>query len=262
MEIRLDNSLIIGGTSSKFQLAPPIQGLACSDIRTGSGLYAGRDLGFVSGQFLGYRTIVINGFVIGTDCQDTQQQRSNLFSTLRIRKSYEIAIIGVGSSNYLARGYLTNMKGDITNPKAFEFQLTFLCPDPLLYILKANQYDWNGTKYAYTISGASGTSITVQNQGSMPSPWRWSWSGAIPTPTLTLDSTGEYFKASGMPSGTTIIDSSSRLMTVNGALANAYIDPTTVWWSLPPGTSTITYSTTASGSTSSQFLYWKGVLGI
>lgn len=131
MEIKVGD--LIFGETSDYHLSPSIDGLESPKIRTGDGLYAGRDYGFMSGHYYSYRTIVLKGFFIGNNCENTVQLSNTLFNYLRIRKTFPI-VVNMQDEQYYIEGYVMDVKSDYTSNKIGEFQITIACPDPVLYL--------------------------------------------------------------------------------------------------------------------------------
>lgn len=131
MQIRIGNNLVFG-EDSVYKISPNIEGLDSAAIRTGSGLYAGVDGGYVSSQLYGHRTIVFRGFFIG-DCEDQEAYRKTLLTNLKIRKLFPIGITSFTGQHYATSGYVTDIKCAVTSPTVSEYQITLLCPDPVLY---------------------------------------------------------------------------------------------------------------------------------
>lgn len=266
--ILLDNTIEIGLDSTyNYQLAS-VQGLSSSDIRTGSGLYAGRDLGFVSGQFLGYRTIVIKGFYIGATCTAGKTLRNGIVGTLQIRHPYSICIkMDTDEYNWITQGYLTDIKSDWVSDKHGDFQITFICPDPILYrgtstssVLIANT--WN----SQSVSGLNSTSPqtkTITNVGNIATYPKASWSsGTIENPTITNTTTGKAWSCATVPSGSTVVDFQSRKITVSGSVYTWYRNTNAIWWALEPGNNVIEFETTATSNRSLTFSYRHGKTGV
>ena len=141
MEFKIGDNLFIGKDS--YQLSPPVQGLESPAIRTGDGLYAGRDGGYFVGHFYGYRTIVLNGFYIGSDCEDAAELGMNLTYYLQIRKNLPILITLNDGTQYYTEGRITDIKSDVENLKASKFQITLLCQDPIFYKAEEGEVVWN-----------------------------------------------------------------------------------------------------------------------
>lgn len=131
LRIRFGNGLILGGDD--FHLKSPITGLDTPAIRNGNGLYAGADGGYMISQYYGHRTIVLKGFFIGNCPETTDSLRKELISKCYMRYYMPVVIEDLSNDYWFTKGYIVDLKCDITSPKAGEYQLTLLCPDPLLY---------------------------------------------------------------------------------------------------------------------------------
>lgn len=132
MIIKIGDNIQLGG-NSKYQLEPGISGLSSANIRTGDGVYSGRDGGYVSSQLYGTRTITMTGFYIGENCEEADNLRRGLVSNLHIRYLYPIYITTFSQQHYFTEGYVTDIKSDIEGRRSGEFQITLLCPDPIMY---------------------------------------------------------------------------------------------------------------------------------
>lgn len=264
MKIVIDNQITIGEDST-YKLTS-IQGISSSNIRTGSGLYAGRDFGFVSGQFLGYRTIVINGFYIGSTCDNANSLRKGLFGTLEIRREYTLSFQGLDSFAWLIDGVLTDMKSDFTFVKSGEFQLTFLCPDPVFYKGdSATTIDMSAT-WGSTIIGITSSAsqtVNVPNDGNADTQLRIRWTGAIADFAATNIQKGQTFSLATMPSGETNIWFQTHRVTVGGVLYNSYINTNSQWFSIAPAGNSVQFQTSATNARSAEIMYrYGGRLGL
>ena len=131
LRIRFGNGLILGG--SDYQLKSPITGLDTPAVRNGNAVYAGADGGYMISQYYGHRTIVLKGFFIG-NCQDkTDELRKELISKCYFRYNMSVVIEDLQDNYWFTQGYITDLKCDLTSPKVGEYQMTVLCPDPLIY---------------------------------------------------------------------------------------------------------------------------------
>ena len=131
MEIRIGD--IKFGGDSKYQIEPGISGLDSADIRTGDGLYAGVDGGYISSQLYGFRVISFTGFYVAGDCDERDSLRETLLRNIHIRYLYPVFVRTFTGKYYFTEGYLTDIKAEIDSPRANEFQITITCPDPVLY---------------------------------------------------------------------------------------------------------------------------------
>ncbi len=262
MRVVVDNSFILGESSS-YKLKAPIQGLASSDIRTGSGLYAGRNLGFVSGQFLGYRTIVLNGFYIGQTCAEAISLRKGLFGTLQIGKSYELAFQGFDTVAWLTSGSLTDVKGDITSQKAGEFQLTFLCPDPILY--KGAEAGSSHLTRTWVTQGVSGftastpKTVSIPNDGTVATDIKLRWSGSTIAgfKVVNVDTAQTFSLTTNTGTKTEIWFQNHRVL-MDGQIRNDYLATTSQWFSIPPGGASLRFETTSTSSRALSVDYRRG----
>jgi len=130
MKIRLDNGLILGGEEIQIQ---SISGLETPAVRTGSGIYAGADGGYVVSQFYGTRTIVVKGFFIGRCSSEMNDKRQSFLRRLPLRYIFGITIEDFEQQYWYTEGYVSDIKCEITAPRVGEYQITILCPDPLIY---------------------------------------------------------------------------------------------------------------------------------
>ena len=135
LRIRFGNGLILGG--SDYQLKSPITGLDTPAVRNGNAVYSGADGGYMVSQYYGHRTIVLKGFFIG-NCQDrTDELRKDLIANCYFRYYMPVVVEDLKNNYWFTQGYITDLKCDITSPKVGEFQMTILCPDPLIYPCEA-----------------------------------------------------------------------------------------------------------------------------
>lgn len=209
---------------------PGISGLDSADIRVGDGLYAGRDGGFVSGHFYGHRTIVVKGFFIGADCEQAADLRRVLFSYLRIRYLLPIIITVVGGDRYYTEGYVTDVKADIDYLKGGEFQITLLCPDPIIY--EADDEEDEPKYYAKELSVGMNT---VGNDGAVDIYPVITVSGianGIEISNVTSELAMQVDVATSDADDEVVIDMEKRIITLNGAAINEYRSLGSSWWSL------------------------------
>lgn len=223
------------GEGSPYKLSASIQGLASPAIRVGDGLYAGRDGGFVSGHFYGHRTIVLNGFYVGKDCADAAELRETLFGLLRIRYNLPI-VIYTDNGNYYIEGVIKDVKADIDNVVAGEYQITILCPHPILYLLDGGTSEEN-TWISDDLNIGSVT--TIGNSGNVDDYPVLVLNKQMVDPVFTNTTTGKFMKLTGTFSASTsqllVIDMAKRIITLDGEVKNALRTPDSSWWALIPG---------------------------
>lgn len=234
MQIKIGSTLFIGG-DSKYQIAPPLEGLETPAIRIGEGVYAGRDGGFVSGHFYGNRTIVINGFYIGSDCAEATQLRQDLFRLLRIRYRLPIIITDFNDSRFFTEGYLDDVKSNITSPVAGEFQITLLCPDPFLYEAQGELPKW----YEYDLSPNNSTQIP--NEGTVQAYPIITLVGGMTNPTITNETTTQAISLDIQTEANDVltINMEKRLILLNDETVNSSRTLDSSWFELIQGANDI-----------------------
>lgn len=247
MEINIGNILVVGG-DSQFKLSPPVQGLESPAIRVGDGLYAGRDGGFVSGHFYGHRTIVVNGFYIGTDCENASELRESLLGLLRIRYFMPITIT-TATHKWHTDGIVSSVKSDFDNLVAGKYQITLLCPDPILYKIEDGYGDPSRIYTSEVASITSGTGeITLDNAGSVEVPMVITWNGQIKGFTIENTTTGKIFSIDDdVPSGNTIISFKNRTIAVDDVNYNSHRSVDSEWFTLIPGENVLELSNSTGG---------------
>ena len=252
------NDIKIGG-DSKFQITPPISGLDTPPIRIGAGDWSGRDGGYVSSQFYSSRVIVIEGFYIGGTCDEADELRKTLSMNLPIRMSIPLFITSWSNKRYVTEAYLQDVKMDITASKHGIFQITFICPDPLLYDAgdgvdpnsgwqERDVYKLIGggyvTEYEIPVQWTPGTqpSAIVNNGDSLVMP-QIRITGRVTNPIVANLTTNKSIKLNIVTSATDeiIIDMHSRIILLNGSSILSLRTIDSSWWGLEPGTNVISY---------------------
>lgn len=266
MEIRIGDNIKLGG-DSVYQIVSPLSGLETPDIRMGDGLYAGVDGAYVSSELYGSRVIKIKGFYLTNGCESLDKAREGLIQNLRIRYLYPIYIKTFGKKNYYTEGYLSDLKAEITGPKAGEFQISLYCPDPLIYDGgdgKTADSSWmeqtfykeghGGFDLMYTtpVQWVAGDQTTaIENLGTAENTPIITLKGTFHNPTITNQTTGEFITLSTTTTSTDtiIIDMKNRIITKNGGSIASYRTITSTWWTLKPGLNKIVLTTTNASDT-------------
>lgn len=246
MYFRIGNEIQIGG-NSPYQLEPGIEGLGSADIRTGDGLYAGVDGGYVSSQLYGTRTITLTGFYVASNCEQADELRRNLTTKLHIRYLYPIFIHSFGGSDYFVEGYITDIKADIDGVRANEFQITILCPDPIIYD-GGDGEDPDSVWREQRFFPAGGGDNTIKNDGMMEVYPIITLQGILHTPTITNQTTNQFLTlARNLTAEQTVtIDMKERLIILNDSGISSSVASsrsiTSSWWTLAPGDNTVVLS--------------------
>lgn len=280
MIIKIGDTITFGG-NSKFQITPPLSGLTSPDIRTGDGLYAGVDGGYVSSQLYGFRNIVISGFYIGKTCQEADELRQQLMSELHIRYLYPIFITSFSGKHYFVEGYITDRRSDITNPTSGEFQITIHCPDPIIYdggdgiasdsawfeqtFYKEQPGGFN-IEYQVPVQWVGGQMATnIENLGTVAAYPIITLSGKFTNPKITNLTTNEFIKLERdtTVSDTIVIDMKERIITLNGVSIASSRTIDSSWWTLLQGNNKIVLETDNSSDNNFGTIKYKvGYLGV
>ena len=280
MIIKIGDTITFGG-NSKFQITPPLSGLTSPDIRTGDGLYAGVDGGYVSSQLYGFRDIVISGFYIGKTCQEADELRQQLMSELHIRYLYPIFITSFSGKHYFVEGYITDRRSDITNPTSGEFQITIHCPDPIIYdggdgvasdsawfeqtFYKEQPGGFN-IKYKVPVQWVGGQMATnIENLGTVAAYPIITLSGKFTNPKITNLTTNEFIELerTTTASDTIVIDMKERIITLNGVSIASSRTIDSSWWTLLQGNNKIVLETDSNSDNNFGTIKYKvGYLGV
>ena len=280
MIIKIGDTITFGG-NSKFQITPPLSGLTSPDIRTGDGLYAGVDGGYVSSQLYGFRNIVISGFYIGKTCQEADELRQQLMSELHIRYLYPIFITSFSGKHYFVEGYITDRRSDITNPTSGEFQITIHCPDPIIYdggdgiasdsawfeqtFYKEQPGGFN-IEYQVPVQWVGGQMATnIENLGTVAAYPIITLSGKFTNPKITNLTTNEFIELERETtvSDTIVIDMKERIITLNGVSIASSRTIDSSWWTLLQGNNKIVLETDNSSDNNFGTIKYKvGYLGV
>lgn len=280
MIIKIGDTITFGG-NSKFQITPPLSGLTSPDIRTGDGLYAGVDGGYVSSQLYGFRNIVISGFYIGKTCQEADELRQQLMSELHIRYLYPIFITSFSGKHYFVEGYITDRRSDITNPTSGEFQITIHCPDPIIYdggdgitsdsawfeqtFYKEQPGGFN-IEYQMPVQWVGGQMATnIENLGTVAAYPIITLNGKFTNPKITNLTTNEFIELERETavSDTIVIDMKERIITLNGVSIASSRTIDSSWWTLLQGNNKIVLETDSSSDNNFGTIKYKvGYLGV
>lgn len=263
------------GDDSKYHVQSPIVGLDMPTIRMGSGEYSGKDGGYVSTQFYSYRTIVINGFYIGSTCDEADSLRSNLISSLPIRQSLSMFITSFSGDKYLAEVYLRDFKMDMIGGVHGVFQLTFVSPSPYLYDAgdgidpesgwtEQTIYKLIGggyvTPYSLPVQWAPGTQPNViENTGDTYLNPQIILTGVFTNPRITNITENKFIQVdlTTAPGDVLNIDLQNRTITLNGGSVLASRNADSSWWGLRPGNNTIELTSDDSDDDTSAILRWR-----
>ena len=273
MIFRIDD-LQLGG-DSPYKIQAPIAGLDNAAIRTAAGNYSGRDGGYVSTQFYGMRTIVVQGFYIGGTCEEADALRANLGDSLKIRRLMPLYIETFSNKHYLCECYVTNYKSDVTGPKSGRFQITFLAPDPFLYDAGDLADPYTGylqqlfykptsggyeIPYELPVEWAVGNQATpVNNAGSVAVFPIFQLENQYTDPVITNLTTGKFMSLDVTTTNGDLIyiDMKNREITLNGSSIASSRSIDSTWFDLVPGENLLALTTSNSGDKNWGIIKWR-----
>lgn len=274
MRFKIGNDIILGGDSA-YKLVSPISGLSAPAIRTADGVYAGVDGGYVSSQLYGFRTITLSGFYKGESCQEADDLRLGLMNKLHIRQNYPIMISTFSGRNYYTEGFIADVKSDITMPTAGEFQITLICPDPIIYdggdgtspqSSLLQQVFYKEKPGGFTIPSdmpvqwvAGQVATSIMNTGSVEVYPLIILKGTYTNPKITNIVTNQHIKMDLIISGDSElrIDMKKRIITLNGVSVASSRALDSTWWSLKRGENRIVLETNKQTDTDFGTIIWR-----
>jgi len=256
-----------------------VTGLGVADIRTSSFLFSGRSGGMVTDQFLGFRTITINGR-IGENAGTREQHkldRKAMIDALPIGETIPIYITVFDGETYRIDANVTDAKVEYRQRGyTSDFLIQLTAGDPLFYstdggdeltahITRVTQGGYV-TPYDLPVNWASGSSPTVVNNSgeSMYLP-RIELHDQAANPVIINQTTGERFKLNiNLVDGDdVIIDMFKRTVTLNGSNIIGNKSSDSVWWGLQEGANAIVLDSDSGSDTVTADIYWRnGVRGI
>lgn len=259
-------------------LDEPVDGLGLPPIRTSSGVYSGRNGGYVSAQFYGMRLITLTGTIFSTSDATVEANRQALAAAVD-DTSVTVDITTNSGNLYTLTAYTDSLDMPIQRVVGqAPFKLSLIAADPAIYD--------NSTSGTHTASiplslgggitwpiswtpvtwAAGGLPVTVNNTGTIALYPKITLNDKVTSPTLTNVTTGQFFFLSGFtssPGDEIVIDMKNRTVLLNGGSILPYLTVTSTWWQLLPGDNTIKMTSGDSSDTVTAEIEWKaGVWGI
>ena len=254
MRIRFSTGLILGQPPYQIQT---IDGLETPAIRNGNALYAGADGGFMVSQYYGYRTIVIKGFFAGC----VSDLRKTLLSNLPMRYYMGTVIEDFNGDYWFSQNYVSDIKCQLKSPKVGEYQITLLCPDPILY--KCSSWNANAPEEIEVALVVNGDK-TILRQGDADAFPVIELNGEFTNPIITLGDYAFGLNLTTDSSSKITIDMKSRRVYASDGTslaADRLIDSR--WLFLSNGANTITITTEDNNdSGTAKLIYSAGYRGI
>jgi len=271
------------GKNSRYQIEAPLTGLDVPPIRMGSGVWSGKDGGYVSSQFYGSRVIVINGFYRGSTCEHADELRKQLVAALPIRQSIPLYVTTFGGRNLATQTYLQDMKMDITEGGIFgKYQITLIAPDPLLYEagdginpnsgwieLPVNKLLGGGyiTEYNMPVQWTPGTTPSIAtNSGDVVIYPQVIFKGIVQNPIITNLTSNKFVRINITTTSVNdelIIDMGQRTVTLNGGSVLSFRTLDSVWFGLELGNNVLQYTSSGTSDVLFTTVRWRnGYKGI
>lgn len=261
MNILVDNTFNMGrGTS--YHLKKGLSGLELAPIRTSGSEYAGKDGGFISGQFFGRRTIPLQGRILSDTVADHQTERKALASAFPIRRFVELLITMPDNAQYYIKAKVIKFDMDITHSAASDFKVELMTEDHLIYgggaapdyglkTVVVDKLDTSGFILPVIlpiVSTAEGFTVATNDGDEDASPIIVC-NGRYTNPRIYNVTTGAVLgvNVATEAGDEMIIDMRARSITLNGVSILFYKSPTGDFWNLIPGNNNL-YLETSSGS--------------
>ena len=143
--------------------------------------------------------------------------------------------------NYYTEGFVKDVKATIDNPKAGEFQITLLCPDPIIYEKDPNAI---GPLWVENIVNLGETATVVNNASNL----------AV-APVITISNSTIQLDGVNISNETTlqvmeisdyvnigdtlVVDMLNRKIVLNDSIINNARSADSAWWMLNPGNNNI-----------------------
>ncbi len=134
--------------ASFFGLITKVEGIETAPYRNGTGDWSGADGGYLSSQYYSARVITINGVYRDTrsNCDWSVEHgapssylaRFYIRSRLPIRTMLNCRIFLDSGLVFYTQGYCTDLKMDLDSATTGEYQITFYCPEPMLFLGAGN----------------------------------------------------------------------------------------------------------------------------
>jgi hypothetical protein len=261
MNILINNTLNMG-RGTVYHLKKGISGLEKAPIRTSGSEYAGRDGGFISGQFYGRRTIPLQGRILSSTVAQHQIDRKALEAAFPIKSLIDVLITMPDNAQYYLQAKVTKFDMDITHSNASDYKVEITTEDALIYgggsapnyglqTVTVDKLDTGGFILPVIlpiVTTAEGYTTAVNNGDIEIAPVIYCV-GQYTNPKIYNMRTNSVIgvNVATAAGDTLIIDMKNRQITLNGVSVLFYKSPTGDFWTLKPGNNDL-YLETSSGS--------------
>jgi hypothetical protein len=262
---------------NNIYLDEPINGLSMAPIRTSQGNYSGRDGGWVGAQFYGPRLISMTGKIFSSSTATIESTRA-AFEAAVSTGIITLAITTNAGGSYSVTTYLDALDIPIQrSPSQAPFQLTLIAPDPTIYDNSAGGTSsvaispilGGGVTWPITwpITWAPSTlPTTITNTGNVLIYPKITLNNVMTNPIIQNNTTGQFIKFNGFTTSAgavLVIDMLNRTVLLNGGSVLSFVDVSSQWWGLSPGSNAIQLTTGSGSDTVTGTVSWRaGYRGI
>ncbi|MFI2837537.1 phage distal tail protein [Mycolicibacterium sp. PDY-3] len=262
-----------GVPTSGYLLQTPIEGLDGPERRLSTYARSGFHGLRASSHKYGGRIINLVGSVYSdTSFAEFEERRKALIAATAINYDsggretpVRVSFTTMAGQDYYIDCYFDKPDLPLEQPVQSSFQIVGTSVDPFIYaatgVTSAAIRPPSGGGFVipfvlpFVSAAATGGSVVLNNAGSEIAWPVITLSGPLTTPVITNATTGTYLQlAYTIGTGDQVIidmHPDNRSITVNGASLISTKTDTSDWWSLPPGNSAITLTTTNTGDTGS-----------
>ena len=265
------NGYEINTTAHGVWLDTEIDGLDLPDIRTSSGNYAGRNGGYIGGQFYSARSISLQGAVVSSDVATVEAVRQ-AFQSAIAGFDVTMTILTNAGASYVIYAQLVDF--DMPTPRDLfhhDWKLELQAPDPTIYdntsggALSASiaRVVSGGYSYpvTYPVTYAAGTPpTTVTNGGTIEVYPVVTLNNIMTNPVVANLTTNQLFGLSPLTTSVgdkVVIDMLQHTVTLNGSSIFGLRTPSSEWWPLDVGSNTISLTTSSGSDTVTGSVSWR-----
>lgn len=223
-----------------------------------------RDGAFDAPSFRSARVVTLEGTAVAPD-EDARERAKDRIAAVLVDGA-DLVELAVRERTVTRRALVRLSAGTKvvdTTPVSFDWSVQLTAPDPLRYGAEVHQASCGlprpGAGIAFPLvfplefgEPADGT-LAVTNAGTTVAWPVWTVRGPCTQPVIRNDATGErlVFALSLTEGDVLVVDTAARTVFLGGASRRAALLPTSTWFGLPPGNTTIGFSAfdnTASGT--------------
>lgn len=264
------NGFALNDPTNGVTIDGDIVGLGMPDIRTSSGVYSGRDGGYVGAQNYGMRNISIPGEVFGDNEAAYEATRAAFSAAVNIGGWLPLELTTNAGRQYVMNCKLIKLDMPFSNsPIETRYTLELVAPDPIIYDNSAG--GWNTVpitpvrgggitwpiRWPVTWAGSPGP-VTALNSGGITMYPVVTLTGKMTNPVITNVTTNQFVSLNGLVvTGTVVIDMGAPSVLLDGGLATAYVSDDSQWIGLTPGNNQMRLTTSDSGDTVTGTVAWR-----